>query len=478
MPSSKIFLYSSILFLFGVFLKSIGFAGAIIYVSLAFSFLLAGFLIYKKEYSLFLAVLLPFFILLGAFYYQLDHSQLEKTFIESGDISERGVVVSNPTLEEGVQEFHLKLENEDSSTVLVKTRKYPEIEYGDELYIEGSVESLEGDSSYDKFLYKNNVVGLIYFPKELEVLDVNKASKIKEFLYDLRNRSALVFQRVLSPLKAAFINGLTLGGYSGFSEQFRDAMEKSGTTHLVALSGYNISVLVWVCMAFFSYFFRKRSSIFITLFIIFCFVVMTGAEASVIRAAIMGSLIVIAGYFGRIYDLRNSLVLAGLLMVLFNPKVLAFDVGFQLSFMALLGIVYVKPLLDKFFGFETQGFMAWKENLTVTTSAQMAVFPLLMIRFDYFSLSSLPANVAILELIPITMALGFLILFLYSVLEPVALILSWIAGIFLSVEIEIIELFSDLAIPVNFEMNWITVTVYYLILFGGTYLINRKLNYV
>lgn len=477
MLAHKIFFYSSVLFIFGVFLKSIGLASAIIYISL--SFLLATlFLVYKKGYTLILAVILPFFILLGAFYYQLDHNQLEKTFIKSGNLNNRGVVVSNPKLEKGFQEFNVKLENKNNSTVLVETRKYPEVEYGDKILIKGEVERVKGESSYEKYLYKNNVVGLVSFPSKIEILDVNKASKIKYLLYNLRNKSAITFQRVLSPLKAAFINGLTLGGYSGFSEEFRGDMEKSGTTHLVALSGYNISVLVWVCMAFFLYFFRKKTSILITLLIIAGFVIMTGAEASVIRAAIMGGLIVIASYFGRFYDLKNALALAALLMVLFNPKVLVYDVGFQLSFLALLGIVYIKPLIDKFLGFQNQGFMAWKENLTVTTAAQLAVFPLLMIRFEYFSLSSLFANVAILELIPITMSLGFFILFLYSMLQPIALILSWIAGIFLSVEIIIIKLFSNLSIPVIFEMSWFIAGIYYLVLFGGTYLINKRLDYV
>lgn len=478
MPPSRIFLYSSIFFLFGVFLKSIGLASAIIYIFLGFCFLSVSFFAYKKQYSLILATVLPFFILLGAFYYQLDHNQLEKTFIEPGHITEEGVVISNPTLNEGVREFHLKIKNEKESTVLVKSRKYPEVEYGDELFIQGSVEKVEGSSGYDKFLYKNGITGLVYFPEKIEVVGTKKANKIKQFLYDLRNRSTIVFQKTLSPLQSSFINGLTLGGYSGFSEEFRDDMKKSGTTHLVALSGYNISVLVWVCMAFFLYFFRKKTSIIITLLIIAGFVVMTGAEASVIRAAIMGGLIVIASYFGRFYDLKNALAFAALLMVLFNPKVLVFDVGFQLSFLALLGIVYIKPFIDRFLGFETQGFMAWKENLTVTTAAQMAVFPLLMIRFEYFSLSSLFANVAILELIPITMALGFFILFLYSILQPIALVLSWIAGIFLSVEIIIIRLFSQLSIPIDFQMSWIAATIYYLILFGGAYLINRKFRYV
>lgn len=475
MPSYKIFFYTSVLFLLGVFFKSIGLSKGILIISFALSLVLFSYLIYKRQYKLLPAALLPVFILLGAFYYSWDHINLEKTFIDPGNIESKGVVVSNPKLDEGIQEFHVKV---GESKILVETRKYPEVEYGDVVLIEGKTEQVKGDSAYGGFLHKNHIVGTIDFPDRLEVVDKNKANKIKYFLYKIRNESELVFQKLLSPLRAALVNGLTLGGYSGFGEEFRGSMEKSGTTHLVALSGYNISVLVWVCMAFFMYFFRKRTSIIITLLIIAGFVTMTGAEGSVVRAAIMGSLIVLAAYFGRFYDLRNALVLSALLMTLFNPKVLTFDIGFQLSFMALIGIVYIKPLLDRLLGFEGSGFMAWKENLTVTTSAQIAVFPLLMINFNYFSLSSLMANVFILEFIPITMALGFILLFVYLFSYPISLILSWVLGIFLAFEVEVIRIFGSLNIPLEFSMSWSWALVYYLILFCLTYLGFKKLSYV
>ena len=108
-------------------------------------------------------------------------------------------------------------------------------------------------------------------------------------------------------------------------------MSQSGTTHLVALSGYNITVIAIAVSTLLSYFLRRRIVFWLSILTIIAFVLMTGAEASVVRAAIMGGIILLAKQIGRIHSMRNAIVFAALLMVLFNPKILRFDIGFQLS---------------------------------------------------------------------------------------------------------------------------------------------------
>jgi len=173
--------------------------------------------------------------------------------------------------------------------------------------------------------------------------------------------------------EAAFLSGLTLGGRSDFSKNFKEAMKKSGTTHLVALSGYNITIIAWAMANFFAFFFKRKKVFALTTMAIIGFVIMTGAEASVTRAAVMGMLILLASQVGRIYDVRNALMLAGLVMVLLNPKILTYDLGFQFSFLALMGIVYLKPAIQKFFNIsEDTGFLSLKDHFLNTTAAQIA----------------------------------------------------------------------------------------------------------
>jgi competence protein ComEC len=194
---------------------------------------------------------------------------------------------------------------------------------------------------------------------------------------------------------------------------------------------------------------------------------MTGFEFTAVRAAIMGAAVLLAKLIGRIYDPRNIIVLAALVINLFNPKVLVFDLGFQLSFLAVLGLIYLLPALRKLLKFkEGPGFLAWRENFLMTLSAQLATAPLLMINFGNFSPGALIANILILLAIPLTMILGFLIGFFYFLSYYLALILGWLAALLLNYEIFVIELFAKIALPFNPTLNFWGILAYYLILIG------------
>ena len=192
---------------------------------------------------------------------------------------------------------------------------------------------------------------------------------------------------------------------------------------------------------------------------------MTGAEASVVRAAVMGGIILLAKQIGRVHSIRNAIAAAAFIMILYNPKILRFDLGFQLSFMALLGIVYLSPAIRKFLKMkEEDGFLNWRENFLTTTSAQLAVLPLILINFDNFSLLSLPANILILEAIPLTMILGFILGIIGFIALPLAIIFSWFVNLFLIYELGIIDVFSKISIPIA-EIGIIGAIIYYLLFY-------------
>jgi len=194
---------------------------------------------------------------------------------------------------------------------------------------------------------------------------------------------------------------------------------------------------------------------------------MTGAEASVIRAAIMGILVLVADRSGRFYDMKNALIFSAFLMTLQNPKVLLFDVGFQLSFLAVLGIVYLKPALQKLIKMkETPGFLSWRDNLFTTASAQLMVLPILVLNFDTFSSISLLANVIILELIPITMTLGFVIGFVSLISYYLSLIFGWFTAILLYFETGVIKFFAGISPSLDLNFNLTGLVFYYLIIVG------------
>jgi competence protein ComEC len=189
---------------------------------------------------------------------------------------------------------------------------------------------------------------------------------------------------------------------------------------------------------------------------------MTGAEASVVRAAVMGGIIILSERAERLYNPRNAIVVAAFIMILFNPRILVFDLGFQLSFAALLGIVYLSPAIKNLLKPKSDGFLSWKENAVITASAQIMALPILIINFGIFSLSSLFANILILEFVPMTMGLGFVMAGVGLFSEFLAKILGILANIFISYDFFVMDIFSkfSLILPIK-EMNFIFVIIYY-----------------
>ncbi|TSD01400.1 MAG: competence protein ComEC, partial [Parcubacteria group bacterium Athens0714_26] len=292
---------------------------------------------------------------------------------------------------------------------------------------------------------------------------------------NFKNKLEENFKSVLPSEKAAFLSGLTLGEREDFSKEFKNKMSLSGTTHLVALSGYNISIIVVVIMAVLGGYLPAAISFYLTALVIVLFVLMTGAEASVVRAAVMGIIMLLGRHIGREYSLRNAIVVAAFLMILFNPKILVFDLGFQLSFAALLGIIYLSPVIKKIFKISQPGVLSWKENAATTLSAQFAVAPLLLINFGFFSLSSFFANILILPFVPLAMGLGFVMGGVGFVSYFLAKIIGLVLNIFLSYMLWIIDIFSKITVSVGLEkISPVAVVFYYFILIGAVLYANRK----
>ena len=363
----------------------------------------------------------------------------------------------------GGQKLTVELLNQ-KTLVLVQVRNYPEFHYGDLINFNGTIKALD-DSSYSRYLAKERISGTVDFPT-IELIKSNQGNFIKAKLLALKDKTIEVFHQTLPSEKSAFLSGLTLGEKEEFSKDFKEAMAKSGTSHLVALSGYNISIIVGVIFSLFLSTFRlgRKWAFWLSILIVNLFVLMTGAEASVVRAAIMGIIALLAKETGRIYSFRNAIIFAGFLMILVNPKILTFDIGFQLSFLAVIGLVYLSPIISKLFHLKKESLFDWQENFSTTLSAQLMVAPLLISSFSYFSPLSFLTNILILSVIPITMALGFILAAIGFVFMPLALIFAWFVNIFLSYEIFIIKFFSRFNFLSIASVSYLFITFYYLIL--------------
>lgn len=408
-------------------------------------------------------VLAALFILipLGSLVYRADDARFRDAVIPIGTSTRfTGVVVNDPVLSGGSQRVTLELEAPLRGRILVTCAPYPVFAYGERLTGDGVIERPE-PAGYAAYLAKERISGTVGFPL-VERIGSGAGSSLRAFLFSVKHAVTNAFGRFLPAPHAAFMGGLTVGERGEFTPEFKDALQRSGTTHLVALSGYNISIVVWVAMGFFLSFLGRRWSFALATLVVVGFVLMTGAEASVVRAAIMGILALVAREAGRSFDVRNAIAFAGVLMILANPKVLLFDVGFQLSFLALLGIVYLTPAFRSVFrSAPGGGFLMWRENLLTTVAAQCAVMPLLIVQFGGFSLTSIVANILVLSAVPLTMGIGFVLAAASFLSYYLALFVGWVAWVLLAYEMSVIEFFARASIPLTPMVGLLGIALYY-----------------
>lgn len=327
----------------------------------------------------------------------------------------------------------------------VVLKKIPEFTVGEMLLVRGK---LEEENS------RKELRAVIVFP-QVEKQGISHERAVKRNLVALKNAFGNNLEAALPEPHASLAKGLLLGERATLPREFKENLTRTGTTHIVALSGYNITLvgrsLIWFLLLLTVPF---RVSFWIAICAITLFVIMTGASPSVVRAGIMGVLLLVAEREGRLYHMVNALLLAAALMVLHDPTLLRFDLAFQLSFLATLGIIYAAPEIERLLlRFEGQQYGPPKSGLLQTlrkifietTGAQLAVLPLLIYTFGTVSFLSPFVNVLVLISVPYAMGASFFTGLLGFFLDGAARVSGFASWVLLEYEIQIIEFFG--AIP-------------------------------
>lgn len=457
--SAEVFFSISLSFLFGVSLASLNLS-FFYFVVAGFSFLIILYLIYRGPIKFFVIFGLTIFI--GFFYFNFRFylKETAENAILSSSPPFIGVVIESTSREN--QQIILSLKG-FSSKIKVITELYPKFEYGDLVMVDGKIKKL--DNAFYSLV--------IYFPK-IKIIDKHQGEWVKENLFRIKKNFEDQFKKFLPSNSAALLEGLIFGSRANFSQEFKSEMNKSGTAHLVALSGYNIAILIVAISQTLGHFLSRRMTFYFSAIVVSLFVIMVGGEASVVRAAIMGFLFIFAREVGRLYNPKNAIVLAALVMILINPFLIKFDRGFLLSFASLLGVVYLAPALEKLFkakkesnligGDKTnKGFLSWKENAITTLSAQLAVLPIVITSFGQFSLTSILANILILEFIPLTMFLGFLLSIFGFISYLSGFVIAKLVNLLLIYEIKVIKFFANFSLLIKLTFNsFYAFLIYYL----------------
>ncbi len=293
-----------------------------------------------------------------------------------------------------------------SQNILLTTTKFGNYFYGDKVWLVGTLEQAKAfdDFDYKGYLERYNVYALARYPKII-VLRSHQGNRFLETLLRIKHLFMRQINKVLAEPYASLLLGILIGARKALPADIINNFSITGTSHIIAISGYNISIII-SSLGFLAYWIGRRGSFVLTLIIITGFVLMSGASASVIRAAIMGGLVLLAANIGRLYSVTPALVFAAACMLLLNPKILYWDAGFQLSFLATAGIVYIVPVLESL----TQ---AWPnplkiKNICLTTFAAIAAtLGLMLMQFGTLSLVAPVVNLLVLPVVPVSMFFGF-----------------------------------------------------------------------
>lgn len=358
-------------------------------------------------------------LLLGWWRYELVidlPSNLISNWVDQ-TVAVQGKVASDPEQLGSRQQFQFKVDQVEGrpsfGKILLTTWPLPVYRYGDGL--EGKVAisapTVSYDFDYAAYLRKDGVYALGNVIEEITVLQEAGFSLLGS-LYQLKHWLAEKVNQFLPDPHNALMNGLLLGIRTQMSDKFKNALKYSGTTHIIALSGFNVTIVA----GFFLYLLRRaprRWGLVLAAVGVLLFVLMTGASSSVVRAAIMGWIMLLAALWGRRRSIANAVIVAAAVMVAINPYVLQYDVGFQLSVAATVGLIFFTPRLLLLFQFIPT---VLKEVIATSAGAIVATLPLIVFHFGGFSLVALAANALVVPLVPITMFLGFSLVLVFALL--------------------------------------------------------------
>jgi competence protein ComEC len=375
---------------------------------------------------------------------QFDHSPLSASVGEKVELT--GIVVKEPDVREKTTHLYVKTSDD---VILVTTDRYAAVAYGDEVRFFGTLkepESFVGELgrtfNYPAYLLARNVEYQMSFAN-VEVLTSGHGNMFISPLLHVKSSLVDGIESVLNEPQAGLSEGLLLGVKQALGEELEAAFRTSGIIHIVVLSGQNIMIVVTFVLTVLSFVLPRRPRILVGLGIVTCFALMVGLSATVVRASLMVGILLIGQLFGRSHNLIRSLLFAGAVMVCINPYILLYDLGFQFSFMATLGLILIAP---KFETFISDGFskLSIKEFLVATIATQIAVLPLLLYHIGEVSLVAVIVNVLVMPIVPLAMLATFLAGAIAIVSPILALPFAFIAHVVLSYIIQVALFFSAL----------------------------------
>ncbi|MGA2159333.1 MAG: ComEC/Rec2 family competence protein [Dehalococcoidia bacterium] len=425
----------------------------------------------------------------GALRYQstiqpADDKQLQ-FYNGTGEVKIEGTVSGPPDIQNTSTVFkfstHKLIGKNDVSTIrgdaLVRLPFYRDLRYGDDLIITGKPET---PSQFDDFDYKNylayqGIYSVVNYPS-VRVVSSAGGFQLLSWIYTLRDHLAQSLSLSLPEPQCSLAQAILLGLRGNLPQSLTQSFYVTGTTHLIAISGQNLTIVLGMILSVSVWLFGRKNRIYIWISLAFLwfYTILTGMPASMIRAAVMGSVFLLAELLGMQRNGLAALCLAAALMTAIEPPVL-WDPGFQLSFLSMLGLVLIAPYLIQFISPpEETGHNKFAESLKkiavigfgTTMAAIIATWPITAMDFHSFSLVGAPATFFLMPSFPGIMVVSIFTSLAGLVWQPLGTLIGWIDWIFLSYFILVVHIFSSIPVAYiqNFKLDGWQVLSYYVML--------------
>ena len=359
------------------------------------------------------------------------------------------------------------------------------LKYGDkiEFYLEYEKPSTARNYmgfDYSNYLKTKKIFGTVNLKEEdVEIISHDNSNIILRKIYELRNLMKTKIEKLLPKETSGLCLGMLIGETSGREENMQEDFRDSNLSHILAVSGANVSyIIVSITYIFNKMCLRKRLSKIISIILLILFMLLTGCTSSVNRACIMAILMLIAELLYRKSDVYNNLAISALILLIINPYSLL-DIGFQLSYMGTIGIVFLHDKIGNFIKINNKIVKYFFEMIAVTTCANLAIIPIMMFHFNTISLTFYFSNIIVGPILGIVVIIGFIMFFISLIFTPISSLIAIVLNLMLKFIIKIAEItanmpFSKITI---ITPSFFFIIVWYLIIISISYKQKVKIFY-
>lgn len=326
----------------------------------------------------------------------LFQNQKYENFYQDGkNIQVTAIVTSKKKEKQYYNLYQVKLENSKNLSLYIQvSKKEKELEYGDKIKLQGEYRRPEKQRNYggyddEQYLKTLKIAGRVKV-NDLQVASKRQLNGILQMANDINLKLKGKIEELYSEENASILKGLLLGETEDIQEEVKENFQVSNISHVLAISGMHISYIV-IGIAFVGgRLLGKRKTQIATIAILILYSFITGFSPSVVRAVVMGILVIGAKILNRKSDVWNTLAISLLGILIYNPF-LILNIGLQLSYLGTIGIILFKPLIV--------GKTKIKEIISVSLSAQIMIFPVLLYNFNivgiYFLITNLLVSIII-----------------------------------------------------------------------------------